>query len=250
MSRRLALTFDDGLLNNVTIAYPILRRLGLPATFFVCPGLIERGHWLWNHEVRQRLHYAGAGLRNELGEQFGVSAEVEDFIAWMKTLDSIARVCVERGVRKATPGYQPSLAERHEFAITGWDELRELDPALVTIASHGMTHAILPCLTSNEVEHEVGESRRLLEARLQRPVDLFAYPNGDESAAVRKAVSRHYGAAVGDSPTPVRALSDRYSLPRFSTGRGALGLALQMHPRPPRKAVGNGSSLLRLAAKF
>jgi peptidoglycan/xylan/chitin deacetylase (PgdA/CDA1 family) len=232
LSRRLALTFDDGLLNNVTIGYPILRRLGLPATFFVCPGLIERGRWLWNHEARQRLHYAGAGLRKELGEQFGVPAGVEEFISWMKTLDLIGRVCVERGVREATRGYQPSLAEQHEFEIADWDELRQLDPALVTFASHGMTHAILPCLTGNEVEHEVGESRRLLEARLQRAVDLFAYPNGDESAAVRKAVSRHYGAAVGDTPTPVRPMSDRYSLPRFAAGCGALRLALQMHPRP------------------
>src|SRR5690349_17350513 len=31
-----SLTFDDGLRNQSEIAYPILRRLGLPATFFVC----------------------------------------------------------------------------------------------------------------------------------------------------------------------------------------------------------------------
>ena len=49
---RVALTFDDGLRSNVEVAYPILRKLGLAATFFVCPGLIERGQWLWNHEAR------------------------------------------------------------------------------------------------------------------------------------------------------------------------------------------------------
>src|ERR1043165_2230923 len=52
---RVALTFDDGLRNNVDVAYPILQKLGLTATFFVCPGLIERGQWLWNHEARERL---------------------------------------------------------------------------------------------------------------------------------------------------------------------------------------------------
>src|SRR6266446_1822282 len=55
LRRKVVLTFDDGLRNNVEIAYPILARLGLPATFFVCPGLVERGQWLWNHEARQRL---------------------------------------------------------------------------------------------------------------------------------------------------------------------------------------------------
>jgi len=52
---QVALTFDDGLRNSFTLAYPILLRLGLPATFYVCPELIETGHWLWNHEARERL---------------------------------------------------------------------------------------------------------------------------------------------------------------------------------------------------
>src|SRR5687767_10294070 len=50
-----ALTFDDGLRNNATVAYPILRRRGVTATFFVCPGLIDAGRWLWNHAARERL---------------------------------------------------------------------------------------------------------------------------------------------------------------------------------------------------
>src|SRR5258708_15550877 len=55
LKRKVVLTFDDGLRNNVEVAYPILQRLELPATFFVCPGLVESGQWLWNHQARQRL---------------------------------------------------------------------------------------------------------------------------------------------------------------------------------------------------
>src|SRR4051812_9280091 len=42
---KVALTFDDGIRNNVHVAYPILKELGLPATFFVCPVLIDRRQW-------------------------------------------------------------------------------------------------------------------------------------------------------------------------------------------------------------
>src|SRR5262245_23977444 len=63
---RVALTFDDGLRSNVAVAYPILRKLGLTATFFVCPGLIERGQWLWNQEARERLRSLGAHALVEL----------------------------------------------------------------------------------------------------------------------------------------------------------------------------------------
>src|SRR5438105_930882 len=61
--RRAAMVFDDGLRSNVRVAYPILRALGIPATFFVCPGLIEERRWLWTHEARRRLRFAAPGLR-------------------------------------------------------------------------------------------------------------------------------------------------------------------------------------------
>jgi hypothetical protein len=142
----LAVTFDDGLRNNVSIAYPILQRLGITATFFVCPRLIDRRAWLWNHQARQRLLFAGEGLRRELAEQYGAPPQVEGFVAWMKTLDLVARRCVESTVRDATPGYAPSEAERHAFDLASWDELRALDPSLVTIglARHDPCDPALP----------------------------------------------------------------------------------------------------------
>src|SRR3954464_13175503 len=84
---RVALTFDDGLRNNVEVAYPILRQLGLTATFFVCPGLIDRGAWLWNHEARQRLLTLDVGRLADLAASVGAPAEVEGFVEWMKGLD-------------------------------------------------------------------------------------------------------------------------------------------------------------------
>src|SRR5262245_5253266 len=45
--RKAAFILDDGLRNNIVVAYPLLRALCIPATFFVCPGLIEERRWLW-----------------------------------------------------------------------------------------------------------------------------------------------------------------------------------------------------------
>ena len=40
------LTFDDGLADGLSVAAPLLRDRGVPATFFVCPGLLGAQHEL------------------------------------------------------------------------------------------------------------------------------------------------------------------------------------------------------------
>jgi peptidoglycan/xylan/chitin deacetylase (PgdA/CDA1 family) len=228
-----ALTFDDGLRNNVTVAYPILARLGLPATFFVCPGLAETGRWLWNHEVRQRLKRLDAPAFARVARSLGHSGtDVESLIARLKSLPLAERRHAEARVRAATPRFEPTAQEREDFDIASWAELRALDPQVITIGSHTLTHPILPSLPPEALEREVGESRRALEERLQRPAELFAYPNGDLNAAVRACVRRHYRGAVISVPREVTSGCDLHLLPREATPPGAMRLAWSMHRLP------------------
>jgi peptidoglycan/xylan/chitin deacetylase (PgdA/CDA1 family) len=225
---KLALTFDDGLRNNVSVLYPILKKLGVPATFFVCPGLIERRRWLWNHDARQRLLSLDSEPLAQLAAQVGAPAGVEPFVVWMKTLDLRARLRVEKKVREATPGFTPSPEEREAFDLADWSELRRLDPRVVTIGSHGMTHAILTAIEPHQAEAEIRDSRRMIEKRLARPAEVFCYPNGNVDSVALDYTRKHYRAAVSDAKGAVAPGCDPFMLPR----------------------VAASSSLLRLAAKF
>ena len=49
-ARSLAITFDDGYADNQQIAAPILRKLGLPATFFIATGYLDGGR-MFNDSV-------------------------------------------------------------------------------------------------------------------------------------------------------------------------------------------------------
>ncbi len=229
VGHKLAISFDDGLRNNVEIAYPILKAHGAPATFVVCPELVERDAWLWNHEARQRLRRLEAGPRREIAAELACDAEVESIVERMKRLPLAARRRAEARIRHATPGFAPTPEERHEFDLASWTELRSLDPQLVTIGSHTLTHPILPSLDAGEAEEEIAQSRRLLERKLGREVQLFAYPNGDIDAAALACVRRHYRAAVTVEEGWVSSPCDPFLLPRISVPASVLRLALSLH---------------------
>ncbi|MFU2485922.1 polysaccharide deacetylase family protein [Thauera sp. WH-1] len=68
------------------------------------------------------------------------------------------------------------------------DELRQMRAAGMEIASHGVTHARLPTLDDERLEHELADSKAALESLLGNPVSSFAYPYGEWDARCARAV--------------------------------------------------------------
>lgn len=217
---QVALTFDDGLRNNGLVAYPILKRLGVPATFFVCPGVVDGGGWLWNQDCRRRLLSLSSSAAASLAESLGrLGASPVKIVDWMKTLPTPSRRHVEQIIRNASPNFQPRDSERLQNDLMGWDELKSLDPTLITLGAHSTNHPILANCTPAELIEEIQHCRSLLEKRLDRPVEFFCYPNGDFNPAVMKFAARTYTAAVTTRPGFVRPGVDLHQLPRLNTAR-------------------------------
>lgn len=229
LGSKVALTFDDGLRSNVEVAYPLLHRLAIPATFFVCPGLVDRARWLWTHETRRRLSRLSPQAQRELAAEWQAPGAIREFVLWMKTLDNGMRQRVAARVREATPQFSATVAEHDDCDLADWKALRGLDPAIVTIGSHTMTHPILPGTPAAEMEAEVRDSRRLLERGLERPVDTFAYPNGGRDAASEACVRKHYRVAVTAEDGVVRRGADLHLLPRLAGPSSVLRLARRIY---------------------
>lgn len=226
----LALTFDDGLRNQYRLAYPVLRRLGLPATIFVCPDLVERRCWLWNHEVRARWQRLEPRQRLALAEEFGAAgSDVAAAVQRFKDLPPAAREASCRRLRQATPGFRATPEEQAAYDMMSWDDMRDMDPALVTIGSHTLTHPILPLLDDPALERELAQSRLRLEDRLQREVGLFCYPNGSTDSRVRAAAGRHYAAAVSTEESLATADADLLAIPRIPSTPNLALCAWRLH---------------------
>lgn len=62
--------------------------------------------------------------------------------------------------------------------LMSWDQIIELKAAGAAIGSHGLGHLDLTRLTDLELERELKESKRLIEEKINSPVQRLAYPFG------------------------------------------------------------------------
>jgi peptidoglycan/xylan/chitin deacetylase (PgdA/CDA1 family) len=216
----LAITFDDGQLDNHRYARPVLARAGLRASFYVPTDRIGSREPLWHDRVAWtflRLCAARDAAAADLVRQVvprrrpGATAPagVSAALAGAKALEPALR---ERWLARAEALVG---ATRPDWdALMGWDQLRELARDGHEIGSHSASHALLPQLGDAELERETQGSRQVLESRLDVPVDSFCYPNGDwddrsvvavRKAGYRRAVTTRWGSnAPGAAPFTLR----------------------------------------------
>lgn len=213
----LALTFDDGLRNHRTVVYPILVDLRLPATFYICPGLIERSITTWTWEFWCRIPWLPESSRRELLARADAKDPVDEsaILEWMKTIPLKQRKQVEDHIRLRTPAFDFSAAERELYRLMSWNELSEIDPGLINVGSHTMTHCDLPPLSPEELVDELEGSRAVLEQRLGRPVRDFCYPDGKHDDRVARAVANVYRSAVTTVCGGVVSEDSRHALKRI-----------------------------------
>lgn len=81
-----------------------------------------------------------------------------------------------------------------------WSMLEEVvSTGLVTIGSHTHRHVDLSRVTEQEAEDEMGHSKGLIEDKLGRPCNHFAFPWGKTSPAANRAARRHFTSAAMDA---------------------------------------------------
>jgi peptidoglycan/xylan/chitin deacetylase (PgdA/CDA1 family) len=244
----IALTFDDGYVDNYHVARPLLATHDTPATFFLVSGRIGSGNAYWWDEladillrpgrVPETLEIVLGGERHEL--RFGSAATYSaadrqadrGIRAWaarpgsrlscyhhvwrlLKSLDRDERSEALDEIRIWAGDTRPRTAGQVTISST---EARELAAeGLIEIGSHSRFHSSLQNLDPSRQRQDIASSRTALEEIIERPVRSFAYPYGDYGRETPGLVKEAgFARACTITPRHFRSSDDPFLLPRFA----------------------------------
>lgn len=202
------ITFDDGYRDNFDLAFPILRKHGVSAVFFVPTDYIEnpRLPW-WDHiaYVVKKTQLRTLSLRTTPPMTIDLTTTsrrkaIFQILRAYKTankadearfLSSLEEACEVR-VDRATLGRELFMS---------WSDLRQMADSGMSIGSHTHTHQILAQLPVADQRRELRLSRDLLEINLKKSVLAVSYPVGgrDKFTVTTKRLCREEGYELGFS---------------------------------------------------
>jgi peptidoglycan/xylan/chitin deacetylase (PgdA/CDA1 family) len=198
--RAVALTFDDGYRDNLELAAPVLRDMGLPATFYLVPGILdgdvtpwwERVGWAFARATAKRAAIAGVLL--DLTTDRARADSLLRVETLLKSRDEAGR---QEGVAELVEALAPTGSCSANTLFMDWSEAKDLVASGAAIGSHTMQHSILSRESGPSQLADLQESKRLLEEGLQSPVRTLAYPNGQpqDYDATTRAAARTAGFA-------------------------------------------------------
>jgi len=179
-NRPLIITFDDGYADNVSNAFPILKRHGLSATFFITTDYIGTGHPFWWEKVAYWLKQRQF-LKNVpewLAPPFNEKDNLRRMPRWLNGLSDPVRL---QFLALWEAEYPIARGEIDAIRPLTWDEVRSMSQAGMEIGSHTVTHPNLAQLEKRSLFEELIHSKQKIEKEIGKEVISIAYPTGKEA---------------------------------------------------------------------
>jgi peptidoglycan/xylan/chitin deacetylase (PgdA/CDA1 family) len=183
----LAVTFDDGYIDNYTDAYKLAHELQIPITIFLITSYIENGAAYWwldnlvqKAQVDQVTIDGHTYYLNKLDEQQELAQLIDTQMS--SESDKEARQAYLIKMSKMLSAPVPALPEIDEesMPMLTWEQIQEMQASgWVAFEGHTHHHPILAGLTdADEACKEVITCRSLVQEKVGQSGLVFAYPHG------------------------------------------------------------------------
>jgi peptidoglycan/xylan/chitin deacetylase (PgdA/CDA1 family) len=244
-ARAACITFDDGYRNNIEVAVPILERLGLPATFFITAGAVERGI-MWNDLIIEGVRRAGRGFdltARGLGKH-DLDSDAARRAACLLLIDQIKYQPLRDRLDIAEHVFGAASSESEPRLMMTPKQVAELAHRGFDIGAHTISHPILATLSPEDARSEIHSCREWVRDVTGNAPRSFAYPNGRPGTDFgpeheRMAEQAGYSVAVSTRWAAAKHASSVFALPRIAPwDRNRSGFHLRLIKTLVRSYIG------------
>ncbi|MFN6380394.1 MAG: polysaccharide deacetylase family protein [Flavobacteriales bacterium] len=194
--KKVLVTFDDGYLNNLKYALPVMEKYKVPAVYFISTLAYREDQLgvLWADLItvvsKQNggcLKFGGLEFINDVNQMTG-----ENLFHYIKRLPAHQRdqqlieFCIQYKVH--------SLLEKVDgdiWKLMSQEELKQFNSSdFVTIGSHADLHYNLGNISLEDAKSDMLKSKNILESLIGVDVNSIAYPDGSYSSEVKDAAEK------------------------------------------------------------
>ena len=212
-------TLDDGYADNCELAYPVFKKYNCPFTIYITTNFPDGKALLWWYVLEDILL-----THNELilgdGSRYDCSTndkKNETFVIVKQKIFDSQSPKIEQTLNHLFANYSYSFWDKNKSLALSWEQIGMLaTDQLCTIASHTVSHGVLPNMSTEDVKEELNKSKLMIEKHINKEVVHFAYPYGIWNDSVLKQVAdAGYKTAVLGNGGKVRKGGSLFNLNRI-----------------------------------
>lgn len=223
--KAVAVTFDDGFVDNYEIAAPILDSLGFRAAFYVTVGSVETRKPPWFYRLRRAFFTTRRRdwLDSKEGQVWKLDNQEGKNAAFMFACEQCARLTSdtqELNLKRIEDVLGVDPPHKADNVMMNWEQIKQLHKAGHIIGSHTLTHPNLARIEETDLRGELNVSKQIIEDKLGTSIIHFSYPSPIlephwTEATIKATREAGYQTAVTCTPGSVRINTNPLSLNRI-----------------------------------
>ena len=172
-----AVTFDDGYLDNFSVAFPILKELKIPATIYLISRNLIENPWAWWIELWNFIYNKEHVKFNNKIFLIKKLKQKENLFFIIK--DHVKKMNFEEQINFFTELTNNQHRENHQNLFMQKKDLEIMKQSeLITLGCHTHNHLCFANFNAQIISQELENSKSLLENEIGLKVSHFAYPYG------------------------------------------------------------------------
>jgi peptidoglycan/xylan/chitin deacetylase (PgdA/CDA1 family) len=211
--RTFLISFDDGFYNNFENACPILKKLKIPAIFFLSTDFIENNSLSWIDKIEHLFEQTKK--KAVFIKEFNKTFKIDGKAAKIKILDLI-RLKVKNnfkininqfvnGISKSLRIKVPNHLNTEIDKKLKWNDVKKIkNNNLFTIGGHSHLHHSLGYLKKNKIyKSQIKKSINLFYKRIGYKLKYYSYPEGQKIDFNRLIINELKSYKIVSCPTAI-----------------------------------------------